>query len=382
MKSIKPRILIFIDWYLPGYKAGGPVTSNANLVAHLKNEFEFYIITRNTDYCEQKPYADVKANVWNDVDDNVHIYYFSKEQLTCRNLKKIVDSLDFDIAYINGIYSLYFSIFPLFLTKHKKRIVAPRGMISAHTLTVEGTKKRMFFLLAKLFNLYSTILFHITAIEEDFFIKKLLGKNMKTCLAPNLPRMVEHREYQSVLKQTGKLKLVNVARVAPEKNTLYAIDILAKCHKGDISLDLYGTVYDHNYWAACRQKIEQLPENIQVSYKGSVASDELKQVYEQAHFLFLPTRGENFGHSMIESLSYGRPVIISDQTPWKFLEEKGIGWNISLDDTDRFVQMLERCAAMEQEEYHTMSKCAYEYAQCIINSDEVLEQNRQLFLTE
>ncbi|CAN5434615.1 hypothetical protein BH10BAC1_BH10BAC1_14720 [soil metagenome] len=30
----KKKVLIFIDWYLPGYKAGGPRQSVANLVAH------------------------------------------------------------------------------------------------------------------------------------------------------------------------------------------------------------------------------------------------------------------------------------------------------------------------------------------------------------
>ena len=33
----KKKILIFIDWYLPGYKAGGPVQSVANLVENLKD---------------------------------------------------------------------------------------------------------------------------------------------------------------------------------------------------------------------------------------------------------------------------------------------------------------------------------------------------------
>jgi len=381
MKPIIPKILIFIDWYLPGYKAGGPVTSNANLVAHLKDEFEFYIITRNTDYCEYEPYDNVKVNEWNDIEDNVHIYYFSKDRLSYRNLKKVANSVDYDVAYINGVYSLYFSIFPLLLAKHKKRIVASRGMISAHSLTVGKTKKRMFFRFAKLLNLYGNTLFHITTTEEDFFIKKLLGKRIKTCLAPNLPRMVEHREYQSVLKQEGELKLVSAARIAPEKNTVYAIEILSKCAKKNISLDLYGTIYDQNYWSACQQKINQLPEIIQVSYKGSVASNELNQVYAQAHFLFLPTRGENFGHSIIESLSYGCPVIISNQTPWISLKEKGIGWDIPLEEPGQFVEVLEQCVAMNQEEYNRMSKCAYEYARKIVNNEEVIAQNRQLLLT-
>ena len=44
---MKPKILILTDWYLPGTNAGGPVRSIANMIAHLKNEFLFKIITRD-----------------------------------------------------------------------------------------------------------------------------------------------------------------------------------------------------------------------------------------------------------------------------------------------------------------------------------------------
>ncbi|MBI9061941.1 MAG: hypothetical protein JEZ14_08115 [Marinilabiliaceae bacterium] len=46
----KKKILIFIDWFLPGYKAGGPVRSMANMVEYLMEEYDFFIVTRNTDY--------------------------------------------------------------------------------------------------------------------------------------------------------------------------------------------------------------------------------------------------------------------------------------------------------------------------------------------
>ena len=37
----KPRVLVFIDWYAPGYKAGGPVRSLVNLVDHLRDRIDF-----------------------------------------------------------------------------------------------------------------------------------------------------------------------------------------------------------------------------------------------------------------------------------------------------------------------------------------------------
>jgi glycosyltransferase involved in cell wall biosynthesis len=382
MELIKPKILIFIDWFLPGYKAGGPVTSNANLIAHLKDEFEFYVITRDTDYCETVPYSNIKSDTWNEMEKDVHVYYFSKEKLNYGNIRRVVKALDFDIAFINGIYSFYFSILPLFLTKQKKQIVSSRGMISSHSMSVSTTKKKFFFRLVRLFQLYSKVLFHITTEEEDCYIRKLLGNHVKTHLAPNLPKKIIAVNNHPVTKEKNFLKLSSIARIAPEKNTLFAIETLAECTQGEIFLQLYGAIYDNEYWRECQNRISRLPENVRITYEGTVSGDDLKKAYTESHFLFMPTRGENFGHSILESLTYGRPVIISDQTPWRNLEAEGIGWDISLDDKQKFVQIIQQCAEMNQDDYNRMSNKAFEYAQKVVNNPEIVEQNRQLFKTE
>ena len=42
--KLKKKILCFADYYLQGYKAGGPIQSIANLVENLSDEFEFPMI--------------------------------------------------------------------------------------------------------------------------------------------------------------------------------------------------------------------------------------------------------------------------------------------------------------------------------------------------
>ena len=39
---MKKKILIFIDWFLPGINSGGPVRSYFNMISHLEEEFDFY----------------------------------------------------------------------------------------------------------------------------------------------------------------------------------------------------------------------------------------------------------------------------------------------------------------------------------------------------
>ena len=43
------QVLIFIDWFLPAYKAGGPIKSVLNLTNCLSDTHDFYIISSNRD---------------------------------------------------------------------------------------------------------------------------------------------------------------------------------------------------------------------------------------------------------------------------------------------------------------------------------------------
>jgi len=60
----KTKILVFIDWFLPAYKAGGPVRSIANMIEILGDECSFYIVTGNKEFGESSPMKDVVSNKW------------------------------------------------------------------------------------------------------------------------------------------------------------------------------------------------------------------------------------------------------------------------------------------------------------------------------
>lgn len=378
----KKKVLIFIDWYLPGYKAGGPIQSVANLVAHLKYEFDFSIVTRDTDYCESKAYLNVKSDEWNVLDDGTRVYYFSKNNLTRNTVRSLIRQTEFDSVYLNGMYSLYFTLIPLLFLRKKKNkqvVVAARGMLSKGSLGVKKMKKQFFITAVKTLRLFENVIFHATTEIEKSEIISVFGPNSIIRVAANLPQVGNIVNLQKRKKEKTFVRIVNIARIAPEKNLLYALNSL-KNIESEIVFDFYGPIYNNEYWNECKLAIDELPPNVKANYKGSLESDKVFEILQSYHFMFMPTTGENFGHIILQSLSAGCPVIISDKTPWKQLQRKKCGWDISLNNMNEFVKIIDFVANMDQSDYDKMSQAAFDYAQQYIKNPEIKGQNLALFI--
>lgn len=382
MDKENKKVLIFIDWFLPGSKAGGPVTSNVNMVEEFRDEVDFFILTRNTDYCEETPYESVPANQWTQFKEGVSIFYFSNDFLTISNLKKVTEEARCDHWYINGVYSMYFSILPLILSQLNKDIrttISARGMLSPHALTEKSFKKKLLLGVFKWFGMYRDVFFHATNTDEAADIAKQVSKSKGILIAPNLSKKSPFGLGIKEEKISGSLKLISLARISPEKNILGALEILVNCMQHSIQFDIYGQIYDQDYGRRCQEAIKMLPKTIEVNFHGSISPQEVPAALSKSHYLFLPTQGENFGHAILEALSAGCPVIISDRTPWRDLQEKGIGWDISLDQPDQFIKAIESAVAMDQESYAKMSKAAIEFGKDFTENTEVIDANRKLF---
>ncbi|HEY6159959.1 MAG TPA: glycosyltransferase family 4 protein [Bacteroidia bacterium] len=377
----KRKILVFIDWFRPGFRAGGPVQSCVNLIDHLKSEFDFSVITSDTDYMEDKPYAGIKSDEWIVREDGVRVYYFSKGELNRANMEALIEKEKFDVAYLNGMFSKTFTLLPLRILKKKKKgkiIVAVRGMLAPSALEIKAWKKRIFLSYAKLTGIYSGVKFQSTSGQESKDILKIF-RNADILTAPNLPEKVSAGRTGQREKRRGELSVVNIARIAPEKNLLFALQVLEKV-KANVEFDFYGPIYDKEYWKQCREQIKKIPANVRVNYKGVLDASKVSETLSQCHYMFMPTRGENFGHVILQSFMAGTPVIISDQTPWRELKEKGIGHDLPLSDQDQFAAVLDQCAALSREEFDAISEGVYAYAKGEQeNVQASIEKYRQLF---
>lgn len=380
----KPQILILVAYYLPGYKAGGPMRTLANMVDRLGDVFRFRIVTSDRDLQDRMPYIKIKVDEWTKV-GKAHVYYMSPKKHRLKEFKKILCSTEYDIVYLNSFFSLHFAIKPLLLRKlrmvpDKSLVIASRGVFSPGAFGLKRSKKRIYLLAAKVLGLYRGALWQASSEYEEADIRYWFGNNARVFIAPNLPPLV-HQPGNLPPKNEkikGLLNILFLSRVSRKKNLDGALKILNGLG-GKICFDIYGPLEDKVYWEECQKCISRLSGNTEVRYCGTLEHEKVSSVMREYDLLFLPTLGENFGNVILEAFCAGCPVLISDQTPWRNLEEKNIGWDLPLGRPELFRAVLKKCIDMEKEEYQIWSEKAMNYGLKTLKNSEVVLQNRGLF---
>jgi len=313
-----------IDWFTPGYKAGGPIQSCANIAFALKDEYEVYVLTTDTDHGESIPYTNITSNQWTtDIDPLINIYYAKRKELTIQQVAKEIYIIQPDYIYLNNVFSPYFVLYPLWLKYtgriKSKVIICPRGSLYDSALSVKSYKKKPFLLLFKWLGIHKGVLFHATNNrEKEAILRHFPGSTIR--IADNLPN-IDQPQFLSYNKESGVINCIFVARIVAIKNLLFLLNVLEKIQAA-VKLTIVGPVEDDLYWRECEKKIGQLPPNINIDYIGTKPNNQLMKIIQQHHLFVLPTTGENFGHAIFEAMLSGRPVLISDQTPWLRLNEK------------------------------------------------------------
>jgi len=382
------KVLVVAGWYLPGYKAGGPIRTISNLVDYLGDELDFYLLTRDTDFGQTEPYLDIHSDIWLEV-GKAQVMYLSKERRNLFYWLKTIRQLDIEVIYLNSFLDT-FTINTVLLRRfgllpNLPLIIAPRGEFSKSSLSKKSWKKKPYILFSKLLGLFDNVIWHASTEYEAIDIRRTVDldrSGSQIRIASNLSsQIIELSDKMHILpKESGFVRIIFLSRIASIKNLDFALAILTKVRiSGIIRFEIYGPLEDPGYWEQCLEISKNLPNNIQMTYHGPVDAENVSDVVTSAHVFLLPTKSENYGHVIIEALKVGRPVLISDRTPWQDLEAKNAGWVLPLEQPERFIEMISQITLMNQIEFEKWSQGAYQYAQSIIHDPARIEANRELF---
>jgi glycosyltransferase involved in cell wall biosynthesis len=357
-----PQVLTFVEWYLPGEGAGGPVHSIDALIHRLDGCVRFDVVTRQHDLGDDEPYPGVPAGVWLAAHPGRRRYLRRRDERPLAILR-LLRRTRHDSLYINTLYSVAFALYPLLfrrlgLLRPGRMVVAPRGQLDPGALAIHPVRKRTYLALIRALGLFEDVEWHASSADEEAHIRLLLG-DASIHVAPNLRRPVTVPVVAP--SPAGTVRIVFLSRISQKKNLVGALRMLAGC-TSPIEFDIYGQQEDPDYWRTCRELIATLPSNVSCSYGGVVPHADVARVLAAHDLLLLPTYGENFGHVIGEALEAGCLALVSDRTPWRGLAAQSAGWDLSLDDPAAFVAAIEEYARLDEDQRIRRRRCARQLA--------------------
>ena len=370
------KILIVTSIFLPGYKAGGPVKSIKNFVEALGEKYDLSIVTTDRDLGESEGYKGIKKDIVLKK-KKYKVIYTTPSNRNVRFYKKSLEDY-YDVIYINSLFSKLSILFLLMVNlkfiKANKVIIAPRGELAPSALELKSLKKKVFLSTFKNLKLYKKIYFQATSEEEFNFISKHMEKNFKGIyFLPNITGIVEATN--SSIKVENELSIVYISRIHPIKNLNYILEVLKELSDEEkkIRLHIFGPLEDNQYYSQCRKTIDKLPENISVEYKGELPQNKVQETICKYNLFFLPTKGENFGHSIVEALLTGTPVLISDQTPWSDVSRYGAGNAFNLEDKEAFLKYIVKICEIDHNAFVEISKNVNNFVKDKIQDNKIIE---------
>ena len=378
------RILIFYDHFYPAWKAGGPVQSLVNIVRQLHEEYELYVVCKPHEMNEQSPLPGITVNKWLDWEDKAKVYYRDYVSANHYQLKELIASVKPDAIFINGLFSLHFNIRPFqyavaYCKQHTncKLILSARGMLHPGALSQKSLKKKIFLTFFRLAGWHKATHWHATDEQELQYIKDQFGKSMKVLVAGNFPNLLPVTSMPE--KKNNELIMGTVALISPMKNHLAVLQALQKS-SASIQWHIYGPVKDAAYWKDCEQLMNKLPQNIKMIYHGELSPADLATAMEQFQLFIMPSKSENFGHALLEALSAGKPVITTNTTPFKHLQDAKAGYTVDVNNLDADLSVaIILFAGMNNAEFAEHSKAAAAFAATFVDTRQIRQQYQTLF---
>lgn len=372
------KVVVFIDWFLPGYKAGGPIRSVANIIDHLGSEFEFYIITSDRDLGDSLPYENIVTDQWQ-IKKDYNVIYLSAKNRNKAFYRSLLADVSPKYIYLNSIFSFYFSILPvlIFNSSSARILLSPRGMLGENSLKIKSLKKKIFLFIADLFKFYRKVSWIASNETERQQIVGNFGEDSAVRIAPNLPARISDNSNKHSPKQQGELSLLFIGRISPIKNVDFLISLLAKANRA-VNLTIVGPIEDVAYWNSCLELIENINSSIVVNYLGEKSPNEIHLLFSSHHCLVSASSNENYGHSIVESLSCGCPVIVSEHTPWNDLAPYFAGFSIEL-SAEFYIDKIQFFADMDNDTYLKYKEGAFNYFKKKIDLDIFRDNYREIF---
>lgn len=325
------RILVVVPSYVPAFVYGGPIVSVAALCeALVRRGHQVRVLTTTANGTSELEPSNGTPSLLNGVEviryrrmtgDHTHL---SPGLLFAfwRCLKQ------YDVVHIQSWWNLVAVPAALIcLLRGVQPVISTRGSLTAYTFTHrrKGLKRAIHTFGGRWLLAQSQI--HVTSARERQDLCEAVP-GARVCVLPNIPDLPEPSA--QVNPAHNELRILFLGRIDPIKR----LDFLIRAVKG----------LPAHFW---RLRIVGAGESLymdslkalagkdsHISWHGPVYGDEKWRQYAWADLLVLPSYHENYGNVVIEALSQGTPVLLSDSiglADW--VTANRLGWIAGPDET-------------------------------------------------
>ncbi len=324
------RVLAISQSFAPGFR-GGSIQALSFMAEHLGRRCEFLVVARDRDPGADTPLPGITVDTWT-THGHARAFYATHRHGP-QLVAALVRATRPDVIFLNSVFATG-SVSLLALRRlgfvRVPVVLAPEGELAPGALAQKPWRKRLFLGLARATALWRDVVFVARDANEARDIRHVWpGAGTPVvlpCLGPAEPRACAAPRD----KVTGAATLLYLSRITPKKHLAFLLEVLQAGVPGDLELAIVGPVDDAGYWTRCQALMATLPESVRATWHGEALPDDVPAWLSRAHALALPSLGENYGYVVAEALEAGRPVLVSDRTPWRDLQAAGAGWTLPL----------------------------------------------------
>ncbi|MGF7081430.1 XrtY-associated glycosyltransferase XYAG1 [Mucilaginibacter sp. UYCu711] len=332
------KILFIAPSYKPAYIYGGPVVVIALLAESLVKLG--HLVTVYTTTANGKSELDMIPGTAQIV-DGVEVFYFKRitgdhthiSPALWRKLNKQVK--EFDAVHLHSWWNVLILGAALICKKNKViPVISPHGMFSNYILKTNNSniKKWTQGLIGKKI-LRNTILHVSTDMEWDESQKVVPG--WKGMIIPNLVTLSE-KNYERHSNQVFTIGFLS--RIDPKKG----LDLLIKA-LGTIDFPyklLVAGSGEIEYVESLKALSKQIGISSNIEWVGWKNGEDKFKFLANLDMFALTSHSENFAIVVIESLSVGTPVLISDQVGlFSYVKKNDYGW-VGSNDVNNIQELI------------------------------------------
>lgn len=340
------KILHVIPSYKPAYLYGGPIESVARLCETLQAQNHAVFVYTTTANGDKE--LDVLINKQLIV-DGVNVTYFNRitkdpTHVSPRLWWELYKRCnEFDVIHIHSWWNILVIVAALIgHLRGAKVVISPRGMLSDYIVSNSHSliKQLIHWSVGK--RALAKAVFHATSELEYTECRKMIP-GWRGFLLPNILQLPAEPTPQP---DNEVFTMLFLSRIHPKKGLELLFEAISRLDL-DVKLKIAGKG-DETYIKSLNQLALQLNISQKIDWIGWKNREAKFTELVKADVFVLTSFNENFANVVIESLSVGTPVLISDKVGLSnYIIENNLGWVTQL-TVDSIVSTL-RSAVLDRQ---------------------------------